>query len=193
MAAPGTIVLAVDDPMVKRDFPNHLFVSVGDQFDSSLCITPVPFTIHPKESHVLVTDLDKIYGAVLQTPDGRRGNMSIAAGIKTPLRLCYLVRLKSPDMMLHVGRDTSLTLLLRAGCLEVTSFIVNKEQTSRLLPPGQPAASVFASASALAAAAAAAADAVDAARRPSPPPDNTPFVKVENADDDDDENVVVGL
>jgi hypothetical protein len=200
MAAPGTIVLTVDDPMVKRDFPNHLLTSVGGQFDSSLCTTPMPFTIHPKESHVLITDLDKIYGAVLQSPDGRRGNMSIAAGMRTPLRLCYLISLKSPDMMLHVGQATSLTLLLRAGCLEVTSFLVNKEQVARLLPPAQPAASVSATASALAstsaaaaaaaaaavAAAAAATAAADAARGPSPPPDNTPFVKVEKAADDDE-------
>jgi hypothetical protein len=104
-------------------------------------------------------------------------------------------------MMLHVGQATSLTLLLRAGCLEVTSFLVNKEQVARLLPPAQPAASVSATASALAsastsaaaaaaaaavAAAAAATAAADAARGPSPPPDNTPFVKVEKAADDDE-------
>ena len=141
MAAPGTIVLTVADPALKRDHPNHQFSSLGGQFDSSLCLTPVPFTIHPKEGHVLLTDLDRIYGAVLQTPDGRQTPLS-TNGL-SPLQLCYAVQLKSPDMMLHVGRDTSLSLLLRAGCLKVTPFTVTKAQVAQMFRPpsaGQPAA-----------------------------------------------------
>ena len=135
MAAPGSIVLAVADPSIKRDHPNHLFTSLGGHFDSQLCFTPVPFTIHPYEHHVLLTDLDQIYGAVIKNGD-TQGPMSVNGG---PLQLCYAVRLTMPDMMLQVGKDTSLSLLLRAGCLQITSFAVSKEQSTQMLtPPAQP-------------------------------------------------------
>jgi hypothetical protein len=134
MAAPGTIILTVVDPAIKPDHPNHLFTSLGGQFDSGLCRTPTSFTILPNEGHVLITDLEQIYGTLLQTPDGLRGPMSLNNEIKTPLRLCYGVYLKSSNMMLHVGQDTSLSLLIRAGCLHVTSFMVNQDQMAQLIP-----------------------------------------------------------
>jgi hypothetical protein len=138
MAAPGAIILTLVDPAIKPDHPNHLFTSIGGQFDSSLCRTPTSFTILPNVGHVLITDLEQIYGALVQTSDGRRGPMSLNNGIQTPLRLCYGVYLKSSNMMLHVGRDTSLSLLLRAGCLHVTSFMVTKDQMAQLLPSPLP-------------------------------------------------------
>lgn len=134
MAYPGSIVLSEVDPTVQHGYPYHLFTSLGGQFDSNLCITPVPFTIVPNEGHVLITDLDQICGAVLQTGDGRQGPLSIDGG-QSPLQLCYGVRLKSPDMMLHVGKDTCLSLLLRAGCLQVTPFMATKEQVNQMIRP----------------------------------------------------------
>ena len=134
MAAPGTIVLAVADPSLKRGHPNHQFTSLGGQFHSHLCVTPVPFTIHPNEGHVLLTDLDQILGATIKTGDilgpiSHRGK---------PLQLGYMVRLTLPDMMLHVGQDTSLSLLLRAGCLTVAAVVVTKEQLTQMIPPPPP-------------------------------------------------------
>ena len=132
-AAAGTIILTVIDPTIKPDHPNHLFTSLGGQFDSGLCRTPTAFTILPNVGHVLITDLDQIYGTLLQTPDGLWGPISLNNGIKTPLRLCYGVYLTSSNMMLHVGKDTSLSLLLRSGCLRVTSFTVNQDQMAQLI------------------------------------------------------------
>ena len=181
MAAPGTIVLAVADLAIQNGDMRHLFNSLGGQFDSTLCITPIPFTIAPNETHVLITDLDEIFGAVLQTSDGRRGPQSIN-GLQSPLQLCYGVRLNSPDMMLHVGRNTSLSLLLRAGCLKVTAFVVTKEQISRVLrpPPRAPPASPASSA---------AAEEQDG-KSCSPLPHASPPQPVNNNDDDDDDDVV---
>jgi hypothetical protein len=138
MAAPGTIVLTLVDPAVPRDFRNHVYTtSLGGHFESSLCITSVPFIVHPNEGHVLITDLDQIFGAVLQTPDGRRSTLSVNEG-QRPLQLCYSIRLKLPDMMLYVGRDSSLSLLLRCGCLQVTPFMATREQVTQLIRPPPP-------------------------------------------------------
>jgi hypothetical protein len=43
-------------------------------------------------------------------------------------------------MMLHVGQDTSLSLLLRAGCLLVTPILANKDQTTPMIRPPPSAA-----------------------------------------------------
>jgi hypothetical protein len=137
MAAPGTTLLTEVDPTVPHDHPNHVYTSLGGQFDSSLCITSVPFIIHPNEGHALITDLDQIFGAVLQTLDGRRATLSVKGGPRS-LQLCYAIRLKSPDMMLYVGRDSSLSLLLRSGCLKVTPFLATKEQVTQMIHPPPP-------------------------------------------------------
>ncbi len=138
MAAPGTIVLTVADPALKSDLKilNYNFTSLGGHFDSSLCTTPVPFIIHPNDRHVLITDLDQIFGATIhnKSSDGRRNTLSVNEE-QSPLRLCYSVCLKSPDMMLHVGRDASLSLLLRSGCLQVTPLMVTSKQAAQLMRP----------------------------------------------------------
>jgi hypothetical protein len=135
-AAPETIVLTVADPALKSDLSilNHKFTSLGGHFDSSLCITPVPFIIHPNNRHVLITDLDQIFRATIhnKSPDGQRNTLSVNEE-QSPLRLCYSVCLKSPDMMLHVGRNASLSLLLRSGCLQVTPLMVTSEQATQLM------------------------------------------------------------
>ncbi len=49
-------------------------------------------------------------------------------------------------MMMYVGRGTSLSLLLRSGCLLVTPFVATQEQVTQLIrlptppPPPVPAA-----------------------------------------------------
>lgn len=132
MAAPGTIVLAVADPAIKLSNPMHLFTSPkGRRFNTSECQTAVSFTIESQQAHVLITDLDQILGAVLQTPDGRRGQLSVNG---PPLQLCYSVQLKLPDMMMFVGQNTYLSMLLKNDCLKVTPFVVTKEQLARLVP-----------------------------------------------------------
>jgi hypothetical protein len=142
MAAPGTILLTLVDPTVPHDFQNHVLWSRDLFFNSSLCFTSDPFVIHPNEGHVLITDLDQIRGAVLQAPDGQLSAMSVDER-QRPLQLCYCVRLKSSDMMMYVGRETSLSLLLQSGCLQVTPFVATKEQVTMLIrlptPPPAPA------------------------------------------------------
>jgi hypothetical protein len=38
-------------------------------------------------------------------------------------------------MMLYVGQDTSLSLLLRAGCLQVTPIMATKDTSTQLIRP----------------------------------------------------------
>ena len=140
MEAPGgNIILTVVDPAIKPDHPGHLFTSPNGQFDSGLCRTPTSFTILPNEGHVLITDLDKIYGALLRTPSGVfRCPLSLNIGndgIKTPLRLCYGVQILSSYMMLHVERNTSLSQLTRTECLRVTPFFASPDQIAQLIRP----------------------------------------------------------
>ncbi len=138
MTAPGTILLTLADPTIPHDFPNHVFES-RILFDPSLCFTSDPFVIHPNEGHVLITDLDKIYGARLRTPSGVfRCPLSFNIGndgIKTPLRLCYGVQILSSYMMLHVERNTSLSQLTRTECLRVTPFFASPDQIAQLIRP----------------------------------------------------------
>jgi hypothetical protein len=142
MAAPKTTLLTGVDPTIPRDYPIHVFTtSLGGQFDTSQCITSVPFIIHPSEDHMLITDLDQIFGPaiLLQTLNDQRVSLSVT-GTERSFRLCYVIRLKSPDMMLHVGQDTSLSLLLRAGCLLVTPILATKDQTTPMIRPPPSAA-----------------------------------------------------
>jgi hypothetical protein len=140
MTAPGTILLTLADPTVPHDFPNHVFES-RILFDPDLCFTSDPFVIHPNEGHVLITDLNQIHGADLQD-----GSVLSVDERQPSLQLCYSVRLKSSDMMMYVGRGTSLSLLLRSGCLLVTPFVATQEQVTQLIrlptppPPPVPAA-----------------------------------------------------
>jgi hypothetical protein len=141
MTATGTILLTLADPTVPHDFPNHVFES-RILFDPDLCFTSDPFVIHPNEGHVLITDLNQIRGADLQD-----GSVLTVDERQPPLQLCYVVRLKSSDMMMYVGRGTSLSLLLRSGCLLVTPFVATQEQVTQLIrlptpppPPPVPAA-----------------------------------------------------
>jgi hypothetical protein len=156
MAAPRTTLLTGVDPTVPHDHPNHVYTSLGGQFDTSQCITSVPFIIHPSENHLLITDLDQIFGPAIlfQTRDDQQVSLSVT-GTERSFRLCYVIRLKSPDMMLYVGQDTSLSLLLRAGCLQVTPVLAKSTQLIRPpLSPSVPAAPIVAAAAAAAAAAA---------------------------------------
>ena len=142
MAAPKTTLLTGVDPTIPRDYPIHVFTtSLGGQFDTSQCITSVPFIIHPSEDHMLITDLDQLFGPaiLLQTLNDQRVSLSVT-GAERIFRLCYVIRLKSPDMMLHVGQDTSLSLLLRAGCLLVTPILATKDQTTPMIRPPPSAA-----------------------------------------------------
>ncbi len=137
MAAPRTTLLTGVDPTAPRDYPIHVFTTCsGGQFDTSQCITSVPFIIHPSEDHMLITDLDPIFRPVilLQTLDDQRVSLSVT-GTERSFRLCYVIRLKSPDMMLYVGQDTSLSLLLRAGCLQVTPIMATKDTSTQLIRP----------------------------------------------------------
>jgi len=136
MTAPGTILLTLADPTIPHDFPNHVFES-RILFDPSLCFTSDPFVIHPNEGHVLITDLDPIHGADLQD-----GSVLSVDERQPSLQVCYSVRLKSSDMMMYVGRVTSLSMLLRSGCLLVTPFVATQEQVTQLIrlptPPPPP-------------------------------------------------------
>lgn len=132
MAAAGTIVLAKSNPMVEPDCLNHQFTTLGGgQFETNLCITPVPFTIHSNEVHILLTDFDEIVGASVGFDHDHRGPLSINGSFQ----LGFSVHLNMPDMMLHIGQDTSLSLLLRSGCLKMTPFLLTKQQVTQLIPP----------------------------------------------------------
>ena len=130
MAAPkipatGTIALTEAVVPAPRSalFPHrvHLLFSRGGQNDAPRCVTENAFTLYPNEKHLLLTDLDPIYHAVLDKDE-------IKIEPRSPLCLCYSIRVKVSGVAMTVGPDTPLTLLLRAGCLQVTHFVLTREQ-----------------------------------------------------------------
>jgi len=135
-AAPGTMVLTLaGDRREKRcrDFLIHHYVSVGSsgQFDSGLCRTTGRYIIQPDEQHVLITDLDNMLGVTVNSYENK--NLLSINPNQPMLRLVYTVRLKAQDMLLHVGRDTTLSMLLRSGCLAVQPDALTQDQLNRML------------------------------------------------------------
>ena len=109
----------------------------GSSYEPTLSITKCGFSLHPNEKHVLLTDVEPIYHAVIDaTP--------LKIDTKPPLRLAYSVSLKIQGSVLTVGPETQLALLLKTGCLHVDTVVLTQEQMDSMLsmkippPTGEP-------------------------------------------------------
>jgi hypothetical protein len=109
----------------------------GSSYEPTLSITKCGFSLHPNEKHVLLTDVEPIYHAVIDaTP--------LKIDTKPPLRLAYSVSLKIQGSVLTVGPGTQLALLLKTGCLHVDTVVLTQEQMDSMLsmkippPTGEP-------------------------------------------------------
>ena len=142
-ASPGTLVLTPIGggdhlPTRGRDHLIHHYVSIGSsgQFDSGLCRTNGRYVIQPDEQHVLITDLDNIFG--VRVNDFEHMNLLSVNANQPMYRLVYSIRLKARDMQLHVGRDTTLSMLVRSGCLAVQPDVLTQEQLNKMLLTSPP-------------------------------------------------------
>ena len=109
----------------------------GSSYEPTLSITKCGFSLYPNEKHVLLTDVEPIYHAVIDaTP--------LKIDTKPPLRLAYSVSLKIQGSVLTVGPGTQLALLLKTGCLHVDTVVLTQEQMDSMLsmkippPTGEP-------------------------------------------------------
>ena len=109
----------------------------GSLYEPTLSITKCGFSLYPNEKHVLLTDVEPIYHAVIDaTP--------LKIDTKPPLRLAYSVSLKIQGSVLTVGPGTQLALLLKTGCLHVDTVVLTQEQMDSMLsmkippPTGEP-------------------------------------------------------
>ena len=111
----------------------------GSSYEPTLSITKCGFSLYPNEKHVLLTDVEPIYHAVI---DAAMAPLKIDT--KPPLRLAYSVSLKIQGSVLTVGPGTQLALLLKTGCLHVDTVVLTQEQMDSMLsmkippPTGEP-------------------------------------------------------
>jgi hypothetical protein len=109
----------------------------GSSYEPTLSITKCGFSLYPNEKHVLLTDVEPIYHAVIDAAP-------LKIDTKQPLRLAYSVSLKIQGSVLTVGPETQLALLLKTGCLYVDTVVLTQEQMDSMLsmkippPTGEP-------------------------------------------------------
>ena len=109
----------------------------GSSYEPTLSITKCGFSLYPNEKHVLLTDVELIYHAVIDAAP-------LKIDTKPPLRLAYSVSLKIQGSVLTVGPGTQLALLLKTGCLHVDTIVLTQEQMDSMLsmkippPTGEP-------------------------------------------------------
>jgi hypothetical protein len=109
----------------------------GSSYEPTLSITKCGFSLYPNEKHVLLTDVEPIYHAVIDAAP-------LKIDTKPPLRLAYSVSLKIQGSVLTVGPGTQLALLLKTGCLHVDTVVLTQEQMDSMLsmkippPTGEP-------------------------------------------------------
>lgn len=98
----------------------------GSSYEPTLSITKCGFSLYPNEKHVLLTDVEPIYHAVIDAAP-------LKIDTKPPLRLAYSVSLKIQGSVLTVGPGTQLALLLKTGCLHVDTVVLTQEQMDSML------------------------------------------------------------
>jgi hypothetical protein len=131
MAAAGAITLTRADPTTPtpaitfiHGFANTEsfvfgFLVPADDFDPNRCLSFKKFTVKPNQKYVLFTNL--------VAPTVKVNGTDPLEFEKSEYRLCYRISMKQPDMAMHVGEKTPLTLLLNSDCLNVSPVILARD------------------------------------------------------------------
>jgi hypothetical protein len=128
MAAAGTITLTRADPTTPTPTITFIhgfattesvvfgFLVPGDDFDPSRCLSFKKFTVKPNRKYVLFTNL--------VAPTVKVNGTDPLEFEESEYWLCYRISMKQPDMAMHVGEKTPLTLLLNSDSLNVSPVIL---------------------------------------------------------------------
>lgn len=140
MAAPGTVTLSEikktsTTPRIHlytRLFSCDNFVEQGF-FDSSIFYNTEEFTLNTNEVHKMLVQTTSYNQADSRIYLARADDLWTAEG--EPYQLCYEITLLTPDVTVIVGRNTSLSLLLKTAQFDWTLYIVTEKEVARLKQP----------------------------------------------------------
>jgi hypothetical protein len=159
MATAGTITVAKEVPLsvaccsTTKDHHQHVHTFLKESGGDGQCFNDTQFVLKSHQQWVLITNLTAL--SVKLDPENMQAPLQF--DMTDPLRLCYNVSIKQPGIALIVGEKTSLTLLLKTGCIEAHPFCLPPSQWIKLIVAQQcPKKRTSAAAAAAAAAAPAA-------------------------------------